>query len=80
MDSHRHPTSCARRGPQNPAWKNCRLEIMDKVNALALLPKGLGGLTTVLISRSRIYPTHAPALPRVHDSQLRGDPAMRISP
>jgi len=40
-----------------------RLEIMDRVNALAIGAQGLGGLTTVLDVKILDFPTHAASLP-----------------
>jgi fumarate hydratase, class I len=50
------------RGPSN-RLEELRLEIYDKVNALAIGAQGLGGLTTVLDVKIRDYPTHAASLP-----------------
>ncbi|MDD5325021.1 MAG: fumarate hydratase [Polaromonas sp.] len=40
-----------------------RLELFDKVNALGIGAQGLGGLTTVLDVKIRMYPTHAAGKP-----------------
>ena len=40
-----------------------RLELMDKVNALGIGAQGLGGLTTVLDVKIKMYPTHAASKP-----------------
>jgi len=40
-----------------------RLEIYDKVNALGIGAQGLGGLTTVLDIKIKMYPTHAASKP-----------------
>jgi fumarate hydratase class I len=40
-----------------------RLEIYDKVNALGIGAQGLGGLTTVLDVKIKMYPTHAASKP-----------------
>jgi fumarate hydratase class I len=51
-----------RRGPANDVEK-LRLELYDKVNALGIGAQGLGGLTTVLDVKIRMYPTHAASKP-----------------
>jgi fumarate hydratase class I len=50
------------RGPQNDVEK-LRLELYEKVNALGIGAQGLGGLTTVLDVKIRMYPTHAASKP-----------------
>jgi len=50
------------RGPRNDVEK-LRLELFDKVNALGIGAQGLGGLTTVLDVKIRMYPTHAASKP-----------------
>ena len=40
-----------------------RLELMDKVNTLGIGAQGLGGLTTVLDVKIKMYPTHAASKP-----------------
>ncbi|MBG6076525.1 fumarate hydratase [Polaromonas sp. CG_9.11] len=40
-----------------------RLELFDKVNALGIGAQGLGGLTTVLDVKIKLYPTHAASKP-----------------
>jgi len=40
-----------------------RLELHDKVNALGIGAQGLGGLTTVLDVKIKLYPTHAASKP-----------------
>ena len=40
-----------------------RLELHDKVNALGIGAQGLGGLTTVLDVKVKMYPTHAASKP-----------------
>ncbi|MEO7548816.1 MAG: fumarate hydratase, partial [Ramlibacter sp.] len=40
-----------------------RLELYEKVNALGIGAQGLGGLTTVLDIKIRLYPTHAASKP-----------------
>jgi fumarate hydratase class I len=43
--------------------ENMRLEIYHKVNALGIGAQGLGGLTTVLDIKIKLYPTHAASKP-----------------
>jgi fumarate hydratase, class I len=50
------------RGPQNDVEK-LRVELYDKVNALGIGAQGLGGLTTVLDVKIKMYPTHAASKP-----------------
>src|SRR3954464_9613603 len=50
------------RGPRNRA-EELRLEIFEKVNALGIGAQGLGGLTTVLDVKIKMYPTHAASKP-----------------
>jgi fumarate hydratase class I len=50
------------RGPSNDVEK-LRVELYDKVNALGIGAQGLGGLTTVLDVKIRMYPTHAASKP-----------------
>jgi len=50
------------RGPKNKA-EELRIELCDKVNALGIGAQGLGGLTTVLDVKIRMYPTHAASKP-----------------
>ena len=40
-----------------------RLELFEKVNALGIGAQGLGGLTTVLDVKIKMYPTHAASKP-----------------
>jgi len=40
-----------------------RLELYEKVNALGIGAQGLGGLTTVLDVKIKMYPTHAASKP-----------------
>jgi len=53
--------------PKRPRAKNStedlRLELHDKVNALGIGAQGLGGLTTVLDVKIKMYPTHAASKP-----------------
>jgi fumarate hydratase class I len=46
------------RGPKNKV-EELRIELYDKVNALAIGAQGLGGLSTVLDVKIRTYPAHA---------------------
>ncbi|SNS34079.1 fumarase, class I, homodimeric [Noviherbaspirillum humi] len=50
------------RGPKNKT-EELRLELYEKVNALGIGAQGLGGLTTVLDVKIRMYPTHAASKP-----------------
>lgn len=50
------------RGPQNKT-EELRLELHEKINALGIGAQGLGGLTTVLDVKIRMYPTHAASKP-----------------
>ena len=50
------------RGPQNKV-EELRIELYEKVNALGIGAQGLGGLTTVLDIKIRMYPTHAASKP-----------------
>jgi fumarate hydratase class I len=43
--------------------EDLRLELYDKVNALGIGAQGLGGLTTVLDVKIKLYPTHAASKP-----------------
>jgi fumarate hydratase class I len=52
----------AARGPKNDV-ERLRLELYEKVNALGIGAQGLGGLTTVLDVKIRMYPTHAASKP-----------------
>jgi fumarate hydratase class I len=45
------------------ATEALRLELFEKVNALGIGAQGLGGLTTVLDVKIRMYPTHAASKP-----------------
>jgi fumarate hydratase, class I len=51
-----------RRGPKNKT-EEMRLELYEKVNALGIGAQGLGGLTTVLDIKIKMYPTHAASKP-----------------
>jgi fumarate hydratase class I len=50
------------RGPSNKT-EELRLELYEKVNALGIGAQGLGGLTTVLDIKIKMYPTHAASKP-----------------
>jgi fumarate hydratase class I len=50
------------RGPRDDV-ERLRVELYDKVNALGIGAQGLGGLTTVLDVKVRMYPTHAASKP-----------------
>jgi fumarate hydratase, class I len=50
------------RGPRTDVEK-LRVELYDKVNALGIGAQGLGGLSTVLDVKVRMYPTHAAGKP-----------------
>jgi fumarate hydratase class I len=50
------------RGPKDKA-EELRLELYEKVNALGIGAQGLGGLTTVLDVKIKMYPTHAASKP-----------------
>ena len=50
------------RGPQNKT-EELRIELHEKVNALGIGAQGLGGLSTVLDIKIRMYPTHAASKP-----------------
>ncbi len=50
------------RGPSNKT-EALRIELFDKVNALGIGAQGLGGLSTVLDVKIRMYPTHAASKP-----------------
>ena len=50
------------RGPQTDEEK-LRVELYEKINGLGIGAQGLGGLTTVLDVKIRMYPTHAASKP-----------------
>jgi fumarate hydratase class I len=50
------------RGPQTKL-EELRLSLYDSINALGIGAQGLGGLTTVLDVKIRMYPTHAASKP-----------------
>jgi fumarate hydratase, class I len=51
-----------KRGPQTDVEK-LRVELYEKVNALGIGAQGLGGLSTVLDVKIKMYPTHAAGKP-----------------
>ncbi len=53
----------AAKGERLSKVEEMRLELLDKVNALGIGAQGLGGLTTVLDIKIKMYPTHAASKP-----------------
>ena len=53
----------AAKGEKLTQTEDLRLELHDKVNALGIGAQGLGGLTTVLDVKIKMYPTHAASKP-----------------
>jgi len=53
----------AARGDKLDKVQELRLELYEKVNALGIGAQGLGGLTTVLDIKIKMYPTHAASKP-----------------
>ncbi len=53
----------AARGEKLTQVEELRLELYEKVNALGIGAQGLGGLTTVLDVKIKLYPTHAASKP-----------------
>ena len=53
----------AAKGEKLSKVEEMRLELLDKVNALGIGAQGLGGLTTVLDIKIKMYPTHAAGKP-----------------
>ena len=53
----------AAKGEKLSQVEEMRLELYDKVNALGIGAQGLGGLTTVLDVKIKMYPTHAASKP-----------------
>ena len=51
------------RGEKLTQVEELRLELFEKVNALGIGAQGLGGLTTVLDVKIKMYPTHAASKP-----------------
>jgi fumarate hydratase class I len=50
------------RGPQDKT-EELRIELCDKINGLGIGAQGLGGLTTVMDVKIKMYPTHAASKP-----------------
>jgi len=53
----------ASKGEKLDRVEEVRLELYEKVNALGIGAQGLGGLTTVLDVKIKLYPTHAASKP-----------------
>ena len=53
----------AARGDKLDQVEELRLELYEKVNALGIRAQGLGGLSTVLDVKIKLYPTHAASKP-----------------
>ena len=53
----------AAKGEKLTQVEELRLELLEKVNALGIGAQGLGGLTTVLDIKIKMYPTHAAGKP-----------------
>src|SRR5690606_27078381 len=53
----------SQRGDKLSQVDELRLELYEKVNALGIGAQGLGGLTTVLDVKIKLYPTHAASRP-----------------
>ncbi len=53
----------AAKGEKLSQVEDLRLELYEKVNALGIGAQGLGGLTTVLDVKVKMYPTHAASKP-----------------
>ncbi|RPE70587.1 homodimeric fumarase (class I) [Tibeticola sediminis] len=53
----------SQRGEPLTPTEQLRLELYEKVNALGIGAQGLGGLTTVLDVKIKMYPTHAASKP-----------------
>ncbi|MBI3101380.1 MAG: fumarate hydratase [Burkholderiales bacterium] len=51
------------RGEKLTQVEELRLELFEKINALGIGAQGLGGLTTVLDVKIKMYPTHAASKP-----------------
>ncbi|MDR2853571.1 MAG: fumarate hydratase [Burkholderiaceae bacterium] len=62
LDMHALRQKAAQGKPLTPV-EALRLELCDKVNALGIGAQGLGGLTTVLDVKVKMYPTHAASKP-----------------
>jgi fumarate hydratase class I len=62
LDMYELQAKSSRGEPLTPV-EELRLELFDKVNALGIGAQGLGGLTTVLDVKIKMYPTHAASKP-----------------
>jgi len=62
LDMHDLQAKAARRERLSKV-EEMRLELYEKVNALGIGAQGLGGLTTVLDVKIKLYPTHAAGKP-----------------
>jgi fumarate hydratase class I len=62
LDMHDLQAKSAK-GEKLTPTEELRLELMEKVNALGIGAQGLGGLTTVLDVKIKMYPTHAASKP-----------------
>ncbi len=62
LDMHELQAKAAQGGQLDPV-ERMRLELYEKVNALGIGAQGLGGLTTVLDVKIKMYPTHAASKP-----------------
>ena len=62
LDMHELQAQAAK-GAKLTQVEELRLELYDKVNALGIGAQGLGGLTTVLDVKIKMYPTHAASKP-----------------
>src|SRR3954451_4474610 len=62
LDMHELQAKAARREKLSKV-EAMRLELFEKVNALGIGAQGLGGLTTVLDVKIKLYPTHAAGKP-----------------
>ncbi len=62
LDMHELQAKAAA-GDQLTQTEQLRIELHDKVNALGIGAQGLGGLTTVLDVKIKMYPTHAASKP-----------------
>ncbi|HUQ74141.1 MAG TPA: fumarate hydratase, partial [Burkholderiales bacterium] len=62
LDMHELLAKAARRETLSKV-EEMRLELYEKVNALGIGAQGLGGLTTVLDVKIKLYPTHAAGKP-----------------
>ena len=62
LDMHELQAKSAK-GEKLSQVEELRLELLEKVNALGIGAQGLGGLTTVLDVKIKMYPTHAASKP-----------------